>query len=143
METKEKTIISVQIKIKAPIAKVWKIWTAPEDIVRWNNASEDWHTTRASNDLRVGGKFLSRMEAKDGSMGFDFEGIYDLVKTNEQIDYTIADGRKVKIDFITNGNETEIIESFEAENIHSIEHQRGGWQAIMDNFKKYVETKNK
>jgi len=140
METKEKTIISVQTKINAPIAEVWKNWTTPEDIVRWNNASDDWHTTHAKNDLRVGGKFLSRMEAKDGSMGFDFEGVYDEVKTNQYIEYTIADGRKVRIDFSANGNEIIVEESFEAENIHSIEHQQGGWQAIIDNFKNYVEA---
>ena len=140
MESKEKITISVQVKIHAPIEIVWKFWTTPEDIVKWNSASEDWHTTRAVNDLRVGGKFLSRMEAKDGSIGFDFEGVYEAVKTNEQIEYTIGDGRKVKIDFTVNGNETQIVESFEAEDIRSIEHQRGGWQAILDSFKKHVEA---
>jgi uncharacterized protein YndB with AHSA1/START domain len=139
METKEKTTITVHAKIDAPVDVVWKFWTTPEDIVKWNNASDDWHTTRAENDLRIGGKFLSRMEAKDGSMGFDFEGIYEAVKKNGHIEYSIADGRKVRIVFMAKGNETQITESFDAENINSVEQQRSGWQAILDNFKKYVE----
>jgi uncharacterized protein YndB with AHSA1/START domain len=129
----------VQTKINAPVDKVWKNWTTPEDIVEWNNASEDWHTTRATNDLRVGGKFLSRMEAKDGSVGFDFDGVYSIVKTYKQIEYTIGDGRKVRIDFTAKGNETKIFETFEAESINSIDVQRTGWQTILENFKKYVE----
>jgi uncharacterized protein YndB with AHSA1/START domain len=134
-----KKIISVQTKINAPVEKVWKNWTTPEDIVKWNNASEDWHTTRATNDLRVGGKFLSRMEAKDGSVGFDFDGVYSIVKNCKQIEYAIGDGRKVKIDFTANGKDTKIVETFEAESINSIDVQRTGWQAILANFKKYVE----
>lgn len=142
MELKEKTIITVQVKINAPVEIVWKLWTTSENIVKWNNASDDWHTTRSENDLRTGGKFLSRMEAKDGSAGFDFVGVYEKVKTNELIEYVIDDGRKVKIDFTSKGNKTKIVETFEAESIHSIEMQRGGWQSILDNFKKYAE-KNK
>jgi uncharacterized protein YndB with AHSA1/START domain len=102
-ETNKKTLITVQTKINAPVEKVWKHWTTPKDIVRWNNASDDWHTTRAENDLRTGGKFLSRMEAKDGSEGFDFWGIYATVKPYKQIEYTIGDGRKVRVDFTGNG----------------------------------------
>lgn len=98
------------------------------------------HTTKAESDLREGGKFSSRMEAKDGSFGFDFGGVYDKVKENELIEYTIGDGRKVKITFTNNGTETKIVETFEAENTNSIEMQKGGWQAILDNFKKYTET---
>ena len=137
----EKTVVTVESTIQAPVEKVWEYWTKPEHIMKWNNASDDWHTTRAENDLRVGGKFLSRMEAKDGSTGFDFDGVYDAVKTNELIEYTIGDGRKVKIIFTSNGNETKVVESFEAESTHSIELQRSGWQSILDNFKKYTELK--
>jgi len=139
METKVKTIISVQTKINAPVEKVWKNWITPEDIVKWNNASEDWHTTLATNDLRVGGKFHSRMEAKDGSIGFDFDGVYSIVKTKSQIEYEIGDGRKVRIDFTANGKDTRIVETFESEDTNSIDIQRTGWQAILNNFKKYVE----
>lgn len=140
METKDRTSITVETTIKAPVEKVWKLWTSPEHITKWNNASDDWHTTRAENDVRTGGKFLSRMEAKDGSSGFDFGGIYDDVKTNELIVYTMGDGRKVKIAFTSKGNETKVIETFEAETENSTELQRGGWQAILDNFKNYAET---
>ena len=140
METKEKTVITVQDTINAPVTKVWEYWTKPEHIIKWNNASDDWHTPRAENDLRTGGSFVSRMEAKDGSMGFDFGGVYDEVRENEYIEYTIGDGRKVKVSFAGTGNTTEVVESFEAENTHSIEMQRGGWQAILDCFKKYTEA---
>ena len=140
METTNKTTITVQSIVKAPVEKVWKCWTSPEHITQWNNASEDWHTPRAENDLRAGGKFLSRMEAKDGSFGFDFGGEYNEVKTNELIEYTLGAGRKVIINFTGNGNETSVAETFEAENTHSIELQRTGWQSILDNFKKHVES---
>lgn len=140
METKDKTIIEIQTTINAPVEKVWKHWTSPESIMKWNNASDDWHTTRAENDLRKGGKFSSRMEAKDGSFGFDFGGEYDEVKTNELLEYTIGDGRKVKVNFSGKGNETKVVESFEAENTNPVEMQRSGWQSILDNFKKYVEA---
>jgi len=135
-----KTQITVRATINAPIEKVWKFWTTPEHIIQWNNAADDWHTPRAENDLRVGGKFLSRMEAKDGSIGFDFGGMYQTVKTNELIEYVMGDGRKVKIEFTNNGNETNVVETFEAEETNSIEMQRGGWQAILDNFKRYTEA---
>ncbi len=139
MENQAKTI-TVENTVKAPVEKVWQFWTLPEHITKWSNASNDWHTPFAENDLKVGGKFMSRMEAKDGSFGFDFGGVYDEVKTNKMIAYTIGDGRKVKISFSTNGDETKIVETFEAENTNSIEMQRGGWQAILDNFKKYAEA---
>ncbi len=138
METKE-TMINVEATIKAPVEKVWQFWTLPEHITKWNNASPDWHTPKAENDLRVGGKFLSRMEAKDGSMGFDFWGIYDAVKTNELLESTLGDGRKLKVIFTANGNETKVVENFEPESENPVEMQRGGWQGILDNFKKYVE----
>jgi uncharacterized protein YndB with AHSA1/START domain len=139
LEAKAKTVITVENVINAPAGKVWEYWTKPEHIIKWNNASDDWHTPRAENDLRTGGKFSSRMEAKDGSMGFDFGGVYDAVRTNEYIEYTLGDGRVVKISFIPEGSKTKVIENFEAENTHSEEMQRSGWQAILDNFKKYVE----
>lgn len=139
METSNKTIITVEATVNAPVEKVWKFWSSPEHITKWNNASDDWHTPYAENDLRVGGKFTSRMEAKDGSFGFDFWGIYDVVVTNERIEYTLGDDRKVKIVFTDKGNATQVIESFEAENENSIELQKGGWQAILDNFRKYTE----
>ena len=140
METQEKTILTVKNTINAPVEKVWEYWTKPEHITKWNNASDDWHTPWAKNDLRQGGTFSARMEAKDGSMGFDFEGVYDAIKPNEYIEYTLGDGRKVKIYFTSNGNTTKVVESFEAESTHSLEMQQGGWQAIMDNFKKYTEA---
>jgi uncharacterized protein YndB with AHSA1/START domain len=139
MATQEKTIISVESSINAPVAKVWEYWTKPEHITQWCNASDDWHAPRAENDLRTGGSFTSRMEAKDGSMGFDFGGVYDEVRTNEYIEYTIGDGRKVKIVFSQLGDKTKVVENFEAESTNPVEMQKGGWQAILDNFKKYTE----
>ena len=140
METAAKTAITIETTINAPVEKVWKFWTLPEHITKWNSASDDWHTPKAENDLRVGGKFAARMEAKDGSFGFDFGGVYDALKTNELIEYTLGDGRKVAVHFTPNGNETKVSETFEVENTNSIEMQRGGWQAILNNFKKYVEA---
>lgn len=140
MEQPNKTVITVKASIDAPVSKVWDYWTKPEHITQWNNASEDWHTPNAENDLRTGGKFTARMEAKDGSMGFDFSGIYDAVNENEYIEYTMEDGRKVNIRFTSNGNQTEVVESFDAEETNSIDMQRDGWQAILNNFKQYVES---
>lgn len=140
MESKEKTTIEIKSKIEAPVAAVWKKWTTPEDIVQWNSASEDWHTTKSENDLRPGGKFLSRMEAKDGSMGFDFGGIYDEVQIHKLIESTLGDGRRVRTIFEDKDGITEVTEIFEAENSHPVELQRNGWQAILDNFKKYAEN---
>jgi len=139
METQEKTIITVENTVNAPVKKVWEYWTKPEHITKWNNASDDWHTPWVKADLREGGSFVARMEAKDGSMGFDFGGVYDVLRPNEYIEYTIGDGRKVKINFSAQGNTTKVIESFEAENTNPLEMQRGGWQAILNNFKKYTE----
>jgi uncharacterized protein YndB with AHSA1/START domain len=135
-----KTIITVETTINAPVLQVWKSWTSPEHIIHWNNASDDWHTPRAENDFRVGGSFLSRMEAKDGSFGFDFAGAYNEIKAHELIIYTLFDGRKVRINFDTAGNATTIIESFEAESENSVELQKYGWQSILNNFKRYVES---
>jgi uncharacterized protein YndB with AHSA1/START domain len=137
----EATKITVQATVNVPVEKVWKIWNDPKDIVVWATASPDWHTTRSENDLKNGGTFLSRMEAKDGSFGFDFGGTYDEVRTNELIRYTMGDGRKVSVTFKQEGNSTVITEVFDAENQNPIEMQQGGWQAILDNFKKYAEGK--
>jgi uncharacterized protein YndB with AHSA1/START domain len=139
METKVATQITIQATIQAPIDKVWKCWTTPEDIVKWNNASDDWHSPKSENDLRVGGRFNTRMEAKDGSMGFDFSGVYDKVSVNELIEYTLDDNRKVNVKFTPLENKTEVSETFEAESENSIELQHDGWQSILNNFKKYVE----
>jgi uncharacterized protein YndB with AHSA1/START domain len=132
--------ITIQTIINAPIEKAWQYWTSPEHITQWNNASDDWHTPRAENDLQIGGKFTTRMEAKDGSFGFDFGGVYDDVKTNELISYTLGDGRKVSITFSGNENETTVTETFEIEEENPADMQRAGWQAILDNFKKYTEA---
>ena len=140
MEQLEKIQITVQTTINAPVEKVWKLWTSPEHITKWNNASEDWHTPYAENDLQPGGKFLSRMEAKDGSMGFDLIGTYDFITTNESMEYTLGDDRKVSINFTSAGAQTSIIETFEAETTHPIEFQKSGWQSILDNYKKHVES---
>ncbi len=139
MDEKEKTAITVEAEIAAPVEKVWRFWTSPEHITRWNTASDDWHTPRAENDLRVGGKFKSRMEAKDGSMGFDFEGVYEAVKMHERIEYVMSDGRKVRVIFSDAGNKTVVTETFDAETENPIELQRNGWQAILDHFKQYTE----
>ena len=141
METQNKTLITVENTVNAGVEKVWECFTKPEHVVNWNNASEDWFTPRAENDLRVGGNFVYRMEAKDGSFGFDFGGTYDKIKNNELIEYTIGDGRKVTVNFFSEEkNKTRVVERFEAENMNSIEMQKAGWQAILDNFKKYTEV---
>lgn len=140
METSNKTRITVAATVNAPAEKVWEFWTKPEHITQWNSASPDWHTPRSENDVRVGGKFSARMEAKDGSFGFDFWGIYDEVEANKRLAYTIGDGRKVEVDFKADGNSTVVTETFEAENMNPVDMQRGGWQAILDNFKRYTES---
>jgi uncharacterized protein YndB with AHSA1/START domain len=134
------TTITIDATVNAPVEKVWKFWTGTGHITKWNSASDDWHSPYAENDLKAGGKFLSRMEAKDGSFGFDFGGIYDEVKTHEMIAYTLGDGRKVKVTFSSEGNFTKIVESFEAESTNPMEMQRMGWQSILNNFKKYTES---
>jgi uncharacterized protein YndB with AHSA1/START domain len=140
METTGVTRITVESVVNAPVEKVWQYWNQPEHITKWCSASDDWHAPKAENDLKVGGNFSTRMEAKDGSFGFDFGGVYDEVKANELIEYTMGDGRKVEVHFTANGNETSIVETFDAENTHSVEMQQGGWQAILNNFKKYIES---
>ncbi|MBL7917456.1 MAG: SRPBCC family protein [Bacteroidia bacterium] len=137
MEVKNK--ITVSVLLNANLETVWNKFTKPEHIIHWNFASDDWCSPKAENDLRVGGKFLSRMEAKDGSFGFDFEGTYLQVKQMELIEYILADERKVKILFEEKNNQVLLTETFDPENENPIEMQKGGWQAILNNFKKYVE----
>ena len=135
-----KKTITVEVIVNASVETAWKKWTTPDDITKWNFAADEWHSPKAENDLRAGGKFNFRMEAKDGSFGFDFAGVYDTVKTNELIEYTIGDGRKVKVNFSSADGKTKVVETFEAESVNSIELQKGGWQAILNNFKKYAES---
>jgi uncharacterized protein YndB with AHSA1/START domain len=135
----EKTVLTVTANVNAPVNKVWEYWNKPEHITQWAFASPEWHTPTANNDLRVGGSFSSRMEAKDGSMGFDFGGVYDVVEEKKYIEYTLGDQRKVNITFTADGDTTNISESFEAEGQNPVEMQQMGWQAILDNFKNYAE----
>ncbi|RUT31726.1 polyketide cyclase [Paenibacillus zeisoli] len=139
MESNNQSVITVETTVHSPIDKVWEYWTEPKHITKWSNASDEWHVPKAENDLRVDGAFLTRMEAKDGSFGFDFSGVYDEVRVNEFIAYTLGDGRKVTITFISEGDDTKVIEAFEAESTNPVEMQQAGWQAILDNFKKYSE----
>jgi uncharacterized protein YndB with AHSA1/START domain len=132
------TAITVESLIAAPIDTVWRAYTTPEDIKKWNAASDDWHTTAATVDLRVGGSFSSRMEAKDGSFGFDFAGTYTKIVTNELIEYSLGDHRAVSVVFKQTPAGVRVSVTFGAEATHTIEQQRAGWQAILDNFAKYV-----
>ncbi len=140
MEAKARKIITIKTSIAVAVGRVWNLWTSPDHIREWNHASDDWHTIRAESDLRVGGRFLSRMEARDGSVGFDFSGQFTLVEPNRRIEYLLDDDRKVQISFISDGEITTIEESFEGEDVNAVELQRAGWQAILDNFKKYAES---
>lgn len=130
--------ITVSITTHAPLAKVWQAYTSPADIVQWNAASDDWHTTRAEVDLRPGGRFCSRMEAKDGSFGFDFEGSYTEVVEHRLIGYAFGD-RSAQVRFDEVGGHTRVTVTFDPEDSHSLEQQQEGWQAILENFKKHVE----
>jgi len=143
MKTMEKTHIRIGVNIKAPIDKVWDYWNDPKHIVKWATGSFDWHTTKAENDLTAGGRFLSHMEAKDGSEGFDFVGKYTKIEKNRLIEYTIDDGREVQTKFGSDGKTTTITQTFEPEQLNSVELQREGWQTILDNFKHYAETADK
>ena len=140
MGTTDQTAITVQATINAPVAKVWDYWTNPEHITQWTFASDDWHAPYADNDLRTGGKFKTTMAAKDGSFSFDFGGEYSQVDEHSALAYTMEDGRKVSILFESNGDTTTVTETFDPESTNPIEMQRGGWQAILDNFKKYTEA---
>ena len=139
-EGTKKVPITIEAIVKAPVEKTWKSWTEPEHITQWCFASDDWHCPKSENDVRDGGKFSSTMAAKDGSFSFDFGGIHDKVKKNELIESTMGDGRTMKVIFTPAGNETKVTETFEAESMNPLAMQRGGWQAILNNFKKHTES---
>lgn len=130
--------ITVETLVKAPIEEVWRAWTTPDDILQWNSASADWHTTAASVDLREGGAFSSRMEAKDGSVGFDFAGTFTQVVPHALIESAFGD-RTLRVEFSPAANGVLVRETFDAEPTHPVEQQRGGWQAILDHFARHVE----
>jgi len=132
--------ITVETIVAAPVERVWRAYTTPEDIKRWNAASDDWHTTSAQVDLREGGAFSSRMEAKDGSMGFDFAGTYTKIVEHKRIDYSFGD-RTAQVEFAETPNGVKVRVTFDSESTHSVEQQRQGWQAILDNFRRHVETR--
>lgn len=132
--------ITVETKVNSSIDKIWEFWTKPEHIVNWNFAIPEWHCPKAKNNLEVGKPFSYRMEAKDGSMGFDYSGTYTKIEPNSEIEYALEDGRKVNITFEREGDSVSIIENFEIEDTNTLEQQRQGWQAILDNFKTYVES---
>ncbi len=136
------TQITVQANIAANIEKIWDFYTQPEHITKWNFASDDWQCPSASNDMQVGGKYSARMEAKDGSWGFDFEATYDEIKDGEGFTYTMPDGRKVTVTFKSIDNGTQVTTVFDAETQNPVEMQQQGWQAILDNFKKYAESQS-
>ncbi len=133
--------ITVETAVKAKLNEVWTAWNNPSDIKQWNAAQEDWHTTDSAVDLREGGKFKSRMESKDGSVGFDFEGIYTRVVPKKAIEYRMSDGREVKVEFVEKNGEVLVKETFDPEAENAPEIQRQGWQAILDNFSRHVENK--
>ena len=140
METKNAAPITVETVVTGSMEKVWNYWNDPKHITKWYNASDDWHAPYADNDLRVNGKFKTRMEAKDGSFGFDLEGVYTNVELHKVIEYKLGDSRKVKIIFADEGGKVKVTETFDPETINPIEMQRGGWQAILNNFKKHTEA---
>ncbi|MCX5768333.1 MAG: SRPBCC family protein [Gemmatimonadetes bacterium] len=131
--------ITVETLVVAPIARVWSAYTSPSDITQWNAASDDWHTVKATVDLREGGVFSSRMEAKDGSFGFDFAGTYTKIVTHELIEYSLGE-RSCTVDFLTGENGVTVRVTFDAESEHTVEQQRQGWQAILNNFSKHVAS---
>lgn len=132
--------ITVTATVNAPVEKVWESYTSPQHITKWAFASNDWTAPRAENDVKVGGKFLTRMQSKDGKEGFDFEGTYTAVEENKIIEYDMSDGRHVKVEFETTPGAVKIIQTFDPEDENPIEMQKDGWQAILDNFKRYTES---
>jgi uncharacterized protein YndB with AHSA1/START domain len=134
--------ITVEATVNAPLPRVWSAWNTPEDIREWNAASADWHTTRSTVDLREGGRFLARMEAMDGSEGFDFEGTYTRIVPQKLVEYRMDDGREVRVEFVEHGGGVHLQETFDAENENPAELQRQGWQAILDAFVRHVEAKS-
>jgi uncharacterized protein YndB with AHSA1/START domain len=141
MTTKTKNSVTIGTTINAPVEKVWKYFSEPEHITQWAFAIDTWHAPYAENDLRKDGRFKTTMAAKDGSVSFDFSGVYTDVQPHKRIAYTLDDGRKVETLFESQGNTTKITQTFEAEDQNPVEMQRDGWQAILDNFRKHVETK--
>lgn len=139
----EKTTITVTTTVSAPLQKVWKLFTQPGHIVNWYTASPEWHTPRAENDVTEGGRFNFRMEARDGSFGFDYTGQYTTVHPEQELAYTLDDGRQVRVLFAAEGDATTVTETFEPENTNPEEFQKAGWQAILDSFKNYAETGGK
>ncbi|MGE0866533.1 MAG: SRPBCC family protein [Vicinamibacterales bacterium] len=135
--------ITVETTVNAPLDRVWSAWNTPADIQQWNAPSNDWHTTASMVDLREGGTFLSRMEAKDGSSGFDFEGVYTRVVPRQSIAYRMSDGREVSVEFAAAPGGVRVTETFDPETENSPEMQRQGWQAILDNFGRHVEAKGR
>ena len=133
--------LTVETLVNAKLDQVWNAWNNPADIKKWNAASDDWHTTRSTVDLREGGKFTSRMEAKDGSVGFDFEGTYTRIVPHRTIEYRMSDGREVKVEFVERAGGVLVKETFDAESENPPELQKQGWQAILDNFGRHVEAK--
>jgi len=133
--------ISIETRVKAPVDKVWAAWNTPEDIIQWNAASEDWHTTQSTVDLREGGRFCARMEAKDGSMGFDFEAVYTSVVPQKSLGLRMSDGREITVEFLEEPDGVLVKQAFDAETENSPELQRQGWQAILDSFGRYAESK--
>ncbi len=131
--------ITVETSVAAPIADVWRAYTTPEDIIRWNAASKEWHTPRATVDLRVGGRFCSRMEARDGTAGFDFEGVYTRIVDHQLIEYAFGN-RAARVEFLPGPAGILVRVAFDSESTHSASQQRDGWQAILNNFKRYVEA---
>lgn len=132
--------ITIKATVNAPVAKTWEYYSLPEHVTQWNAAHESWHCPKAENDFRTGGRFSYRMEARDGSFGFDFGGVYDSVKLQESFAYTMDDNRKVTIDFVAlDENTTGLTVVFDPESINDPEFQKQGWQAILDNFKSYTE----
>lgn len=132
--------ITIEAIVNKPINEVWGKYTVPEHIMQWNHASDDWYSPSAENDLRVGGAFTYKMAARDGSYSFDFSGVYDEVDKNKKIAYTLDDGRKVVVEFNELGDSVKIVTTFEAEQSNPLDMQKAGWQAILDNFKKYVDN---
>ncbi|RYY45520.1 MAG: polyketide cyclase [Chitinophagaceae bacterium] len=139
MAAPSKQIVTIHTVVNAPVAKTWETYSNPDHITKWNQASPEWHTPWSKNDLRVGGAFSCRMEAKDGSMGFEFSGIYDAVEPGKYMEYHLEDGRRVTVGFESIGETTKIIQTFEPESSNPVDMQQMGWQAILDSFKNYTE----
>lgn len=142
MGDESKGAITVRTVVNQPVSEVWNLWTRPEHITRWNFASDDWHCPSAENNAEPGGSFCWRMEARDGSMGFDLNGTYREVTHEKQLDYSLEDGRKVRVTLLPREGGTALEQTFDPESMNPVEMQRAGWQAILDNFKKYAESQS-